>query len=107
MAFATSSIQEVFPGATITDSNLTIPSGSINSYIPLTTGNPTAYEMIFGLLDTISNAVSTGNLSSIVVSTSDSLSGSVLNKRYNFTVKVAYNSAEVVDSSNLIPEPTG
>lgn len=94
MAFTTSSVQEVFPGASVTDGELTIPSGSVTSFAPSTLTNPGAYEMVYGLLETMSSAVATGNLSNLTVARSQLLTnnGTILQKTYNFTVRLDFDT---------------
>jgi|694.fasta_scaffold15629_14 hypothetical protein len=108
MAFSTHGIQEVFTGATVNASGgLILPSGSINSYIPLTSGNPTVYEMIFGLVDTMADAVASGNLTNVTVSQSQSISGNTLVKRYNFTVNLDLAGSDIDEILNVKVEPSG
>lgn len=107
MAFSTSGITEVFPGATVSGGDLTLVSGSINSFTPSSATEPGVYEMCFGLLDTMAEAVATGSLQNITVATNQSLIGTTLTKNYNFTVKLAFDGDSITPLLDVIAEPTG
>lgn len=90
-----SSITDVFSGATVLDGNLTIPSGSIVSYVPVSTTSPSGAEGVFGMLETLSRAVvgATGiNSVSIVTNSSVVDQGTTLRKTFSFTCQLALNS---------------
>ena len=53
MAWSTSGVTDIFAGASMTGGALTIPSGTITSYIPITNTNPGASELVFGLCETM------------------------------------------------------
>jgi len=106
MAFSTSGVNEIFASATVSNGDLTIPSGSINSFVPTSTTSPGVYEMCYGLLDTMSDAISTGNLTNVTASTSQNLSGSTLNRTYSFTVRLDLGS-DIDEILNVRAEPTG
>lgn len=104
MAFTTTNITEVFPNATVTvGGDLTIPSGDINSYSPAVDDNVS--EMIYGLLDTMAGAVSTGNMTNLTVTQTQTLTGDTLVKRYNFVVNLSYNSDTVDEILDVKAEP--
>lgn len=105
MAFSTDNIGEVFVNATVSNGDLTIPSGSINSYAPSSATSPKVSEMVYGLLDTMASAVATGNMTNLTVSQSQSLSGDTLTKRYNFTVNLAFDSDTVDSILDVKAEP--
>ena len=105
MSFSTNSIVEIFPLASVSNGDLTIPSGSINSYTPASETSPTVYEMVYGLLDTIAASVATGNLTNVTVAQSQSLSGDTLTKRYNFVVNLAFDSDTVDAILDVKAEP--
>jgi hypothetical protein len=108
MPFSTNSVAEIFSGATASDGDLTLPSGSIRSYYPsgnsLTT--PTVYEMVYGLLDTMADSVGTGNLTNLTVTQTQTISGNTLTKRYNFTVNLDLSGNTVDAILNVKAEPT-
>ena len=79
MAFSSHALTEVFGSATVSNGDLTIPSGSINSFVP-SAANTGVYEMIFGLVDTLAGAVGTGDLSNIRVTETSTLVNETLLK---------------------------
>lgn len=90
-----SSIADVFSGATVSSGALTIPSGSIVSYVPASTTSPSGAEGVFGILETLSRAVvgATG-IDNVTVTTSASVldQGNTLRKVFNFTCQLALTS---------------
>jgi hypothetical protein len=107
MPFSTSGITEIFPNATVSAGSLTIPSGNITSYIPVSSTNPGVYEMVYGLLETMSTAVATGNATNLTVEKTQALTnnGTVLQKTYSFVVRLDFNES-IYDDLNILPEPT-
>lgn len=106
MAFSTNSVAEIFPGATVSNADLTIPSGAINSYIPSDVTTPSVYEMCFGLLDTMAGAVATGNLTNLTVTQNQGLSGNTLTKTYNFTVRLDFDTDNLDEVLDVKAEPS-
>lgn len=98
-----SSIADVFSGATVTNGQLTIPSGSIVSYVPSSVSSPSGAEGVFGLLETLSRAVvgATG-IDNLSVSSSANVidSGTTLRKTFTFTCQLALTSG-IYESLNL------
>lgn len=90
-----SSIADVFSGATVSGGDLTIPSGSIVSYVPSSTTSPSGAEGVFGILETLSRAVvgATG-ISNVTVSSTASVidQGNTLRKSFTFTCQLALTS---------------
>ena len=107
MPFSTSGITEIFPGATVSDGDLTIPSGNITSYVPVSSTNPGVYEMVYGLLETMSTAVATGNATNLTVTRNQNLlnNGTVLQKTYTFVVRLDFDQS-IYDDLNILPEVT-
>lgn len=90
-----SSITDVFGGATVSGGALTIPSGSIVSYVPASTTSPSGAEGVFGILETLSRAVvgATGiNSVSVVTNASVVDQGATLRKTFSFTCQLALTS---------------
>ena len=106
MPFSTSGITEVFPTSTVVDGDLVINNGDITSYIPVSSTDPGVYEMVYGLLETMSAAVATGNATNLTVSRGQSLTnnGAVLQKTYNFVVRLNFDPA-IYDDLNVLAEP--
>lgn len=104
MAFSTDSLTEVFPGATVLNGALTLPSGSIRSFVPTGVGG-SVREMIFGLLDTIGSSVSTGNMTYLTSSESQNIAGDSLVKSYSFGVTLDYDANAVEALLNVKSEP--
>jgi hypothetical protein len=98
-----SSIADVFSGATVSSGNLTIPSGSIVSYVPASVSNPSGSEGVFGLLETLSRSVTgaTG-INNLTVSTTSTVldGGSTLRKSFTFQCSLALTSG-IYESLNL------
>lgn len=98
-----SSIADVFSGATVTNGELTIPSGSIVSYVPSSVSSPSGAEGVFGLLETLSRAVvgATGIDNLSVTSSANVLDGgTTLRKTFSFTCQLALTSG-IYESLNL------
>ena len=105
MAFSSHALTEVFGSATVSNGDLTIPSGSINSFVP-SAANTGVYEMIFGLVDTIAGAVGTGDLSNIrVTETSTLVNETLLRKNYNFIINLDFDSDAIEGTLNVRDEP--
>jgi hypothetical protein len=86
--------------------NLTIPSGSIVSYTPVTSGNPEATEMVFGLLESMYRAVTSGTPTYITATASNSFSGNVLSRFYTFQVSLDFNPESNLSTLNVVAETT-
>lgn len=106
MPFSTNSVAEIFTGATVSAGALTLASGSINSYVPSSVTSPTVYEMVYGLIDTMADAVATGNLTNVTVTQSQTLTGTTLSKRYNFVVNLDMSGNTVDAILNVKSEPS-
>ena len=104
MAFTSDAITEIFPGATVSNGNLTIPSGAIRSFVP-TAANTGVRELVFGLLDTIASSVATGNMTYLTSSESQNIAGDTLVKSYSFGVTLDYNANSVEALLNVKDEP--
>jgi len=107
MPFSTSGITEIFPTSTVVDGDLVINSGDVTSYIPVSSTNPGVYEMVYGLLETMSAAVATGNATNLTVIRGQNLTnnGTVLQKTYNFVVRLDFDPA-VYNDLNVLAEPS-
>jgi hypothetical protein len=104
MAFSTESLTEVFPGATVLNGALTLPSGSIRSFVPTGVGGGVR-EMVFGLLDTMASSLATGNMTYMTGSETQNISGDSLSKSYSFGVTLDYNANAVEALLNVKSEP--
>lgn len=101
MAFSTESIQEIYSNAKIVvdathGTGLLIPSGDISTHFPSAINTGVA-ELVWGLVDTLSDAVATGAYSNLRSSVSQSLAGNTLTKSYSFTVNLDFSAG--VDAS--------
>ena len=98
-----SSIADVFSGATVSGGDLTIPSGSIVSYVPASVSSPSGAEGVFGILETLSRGVAgaTG-INNLTVSTSSTVldAGATLRKSFTFTCSLALTSG-IYETLNL------
>ena len=109
MAWSTSGVQDIFAGASMTGGALTIPSGTITSYVPLTDTDPGASELVFGLCETMhskiqSDAATSPAQDNCQSSSVQTLVGSTLTKTYTFTVKLNFNEASTLASLNVVSE---
>lgn len=97
MSFSNDYLTNAISGTTTTSGILTIPSGSIVSFVP-TVSTTGAREMIFGLIETIANSVSTGDMTNITVSKADTLIGTdTLRKTYLFTINLSYSASTIAN----------
>ena len=104
MAFQDESLTQIFPGATVSDGDITIPSGTIRSFIP-TAANTGVYDFVFGMIDTIAAAVNSGLPTNITVSEGSSLpSTTTLRKTYNFAVNLNFDSNAVEQILDVIKD---
>lgn len=99
-------IQNVFSSATVSSGNLTIPSGSIISYVPVSSGNPPATEAVFGILETLHRAVNSGNPTNVTTTAINSFSGNVLSRFYTFQVNLSFDADTALETLNVVVEPT-
>jgi hypothetical protein len=97
-------ITGVFSGATISSFDLTIPSGSLVSCSLPATGTPT--EIIFGLLETMHQAIATGDPTYISSSAASTLlDASTYRRTYSFTVDLAFDNTTILGLLNVKAEP--
>lgn len=99
-------IQDVFTGATTSTGDLTIPSGSIVSYIPVTSGNPASTELVFGLLETMYRAVSGNTPTYITANVSSTFNGTTLTRFYSFRVDLDFDPEARIETLNVVAETT-
>lgn len=95
----------IFPGATVSGGDLTIPSGSIVSYVPVSTSNPSGAELVYGLLETMAQAVAGANYTNVDVATTSTLTtgGTILRKVYTYTVNLDFDNT-LLDQLDVKPE---
>ena len=96
----------LFTGATISNGAVTIPSGTITSYIPTSLDvavdpDGGASEFVFGMCETLNSKVSAAGLTNVTSSASSNLSGSTLTKIYTFTVKLDFNESSNIGNLNV------
>lgn len=87
----------VFPGASVSGGDLTIPSGTVVSWTPTSTTVPGGYELVYGLLETLNQKVGTeyNNMSSSVATTVIGTPGSAnskIRRKYSFTIDLDASS---------------
>jgi hypothetical protein len=106
MAFLTNDVTELFSSAVIDTGNNTITvSGTDLTSINFGTESG-VYNVIFGLVDSIAAAVSTGNMQNITVGQSQSLvGGNTLRKNYNFSINLDFNNDIVEGVLDVKSEP--
>lgn len=107
MAFSTNDVTELFASAVIaTGANTITISGTDLTSIDFATESG-VYNVIFGLLDSIAAAVSTGNMQNITVGQSQSLvNAETLRKNYNFVVNLGFDNDVVEGVLDVKDEPT-
>ena len=101
MAFQDDSLTQIFPGLTVLNGDITIPSGTIRSFVPNsnTTG---VYDFIFGMIDTLASSVSSGNATNITVVEGSTLPNvTTLRKTYNFAVNLNFDANAVEQILNV------
>lgn len=96
----------LFPGATVNNGIVTIPSGRIISYSPAALSVDTdpdggASDFVFGMCETMHSGVSAAALTNVTSQASSNLSGSTLTKTYSFTVSLNFNEAAQVEMLNV------
>jgi hypothetical protein len=105
MPFSNDTLTQIFAGCSVSNGALTIPSGTIRSFVPVSTSSG-VQELVFGLVDTLAGVVSANTPSNITVTESSSLpSDNVLRKTYTFSVNLSYDSNSVESILNVSPEP--
>lgn len=98
------SISDVFPGATISNFAITIPSGALVSCRHPASNDPN--EMMFGLLETMHRAVASGVPENVRTFASASLVGNTFLRGYGFDVDLNFSGAAILEDLNVKPEPT-
>ncbi len=107
MAFA--SVTGVIAGASVSNGILSLPSGSITSFIPITATNPGGVEMVYGLLETlyvaVEGEVAVSGTTRLGASANSRLMGDdTLRKTYTFTVDLDI-AAGLWNTLNVKAEP--
>ena len=83
------SITGVFAGATVSSGAVTIPSGSIVSFIPSSTTSPGGKEMVFGICETMYRAVTGAGLDRVTASVVSVVpENGILRREYTFVVNL-------------------
>jgi hypothetical protein len=91
-------ITGIFPGATVSSGDLTLPSGSIVSYIPSSTSSPAGKELVFGLCESLYRAVTGAGLNRVTVNAVSSIPETdVLRRTYTFTVELGLTDVALED----------
>lgn len=99
---AIANISNVFSGATVSSFALTIPSGSLVSCTNPVATDPN--EIIFGMLENIYQAVSSGDPTYIQTNVSSSLVGTDTYRRvYSFTVDLDFDGSAVIADLDVKP----
>ena len=99
---AVTTVTDIFSGATVSSGDLTLPSGSIVSYIPASTSDPAGRELVFGLCESMYRAltgVSSTRVSGSVVSSIPEVN--VLRRTYTFTVELGVTDVALEDMNVL------
>ena len=96
----------LFTGATISNGAVTIPSGTITSYIPTNLDvavdpDGGASEFVFGMCETLNTKVAAASLNDVTASSTSTLAGSTLTKTYTFTVKLNFNESANIGNLNV------
>jgi len=99
-------VTDIFPNATVSNGDLTIPDGDITSYSPVSTSSPTGAEMIYGLLETMRSAVADAGYTNVSVVTNSKLvdNGTVLRREYTFVINLNFDETTFADL-NVKDEP--
>jgi hypothetical protein len=83
--------------------SVTLHSGCITSYLPVSTGNPAAEEFVFGMCETMCAAVSGAGLTNLTSSavTQFVSASNTLQKTYTFTVNLDFVPSTVLGQLNV------
>lgn len=83
---------------TISAGDITIPSGTITSYVPVSNTSPAASEFVFGMCETMHDAVKDGGLVNCKSAVGTQLVGSTtLKKTYTFTINLDFVDANLAN----------
>ena len=97
-------ITSIFSGATVSGGNLTLPSGSVVSYIPTSTTAPHGKELVFGLCESMYRAVTGAGLDRVFASAQSSVPETdILRRVYTFTVELDLSTTSI-DDMNVADE---
>ena len=97
-------ITGIFAGATVSSGVLTIPSGSIVSYVPVSTTNPHGKELVFGLCESVYRAVTGAGLDRVFATAQSSIPDTnILRRVYTFTVELDLSTTSI-DEMNVADE---
>lgn len=99
------SVASLFAGATVSGGNVTLPSGTIVSFVPTSLTDPGGYELVFGLCESLHQKVGTNydNMNSFVQSQLIN-NGTTLRRSYTFNIDLLLGSNDV---ASLNVRPTG
>ena len=103
-------VNGIFSGASVNNSDLIIPSGSITSFTPSDGTTPGGVEMIYGLLESMSAAIIADaadpnpTTTRLTATASSRLNGGLLRRSYTFTVDLAF-SDDLLADLNVAAEP--
>tara|TARA_B100002019_G_C21247927_1_gene589410 strand:- start:1455 stop:1772 length:318 start_codon:yes stop_codon:yes gene_type:complete len=96
---ALTALSGIFPNITAGDINagdITIPNGDITSFTPTNHDTSGAAEFVFGMCETMHQAVSTGGLTNCTTSVGTQLVGdTTLKKTYTFVVNLDFTNASL------------
>lgn len=102
MATPLTSLSGIFTGITnsnVSNGAITIPSGTITSYVPTSVTAPSPAEFVFGMCETMNAAVSIAGQTNCTSTASQSLNaaGDTLTKVYTFTVNLDFTGNQVAN----------
>lgn len=96
---ALTALSGIFPNITAGDINagdITIPNGDITSFTPTNHDTSGAAEFVFGMCETMHQAVNTGGLTNCTTSVGTQLIGdTTLKKTYTFVVNLDFTNASL------------
>jgi hypothetical protein len=99
------SISDIFPGASVSNFAITIPSGSLISCRRPEAAVPN--EIVFGLLETMNRAISSGTPVNISTeSFSAILNPTTFRKGYSYNVDLEFSGDALVELLDVKAEPT-
>ena len=102
MATPLTSLSGIFTGITnsnVSNGAITIPSGTITSYVPTSVTAPSPAEFVFGMCESMNAAVSIAGQTNCTSTASQSLNaaGDTLTKVYTFTVNLDFTGNQVAN----------
>lgn len=100
------SISDVFPGASVSNFAITIPSGALVSCRNPEASDPN--EIVFGILETMNRAITSGTPVNITTTSfSAILNPTTYRQSYTYDVNLEFSGAALIELLDVKAEPVG